>query len=457
MPVIRAASVALWCVGISLPTLWSPALAPDTPGEGLDVTSYKLALTPDIQNKTVAGLETIKLRATVDGVRRLSFSGNALKIDRVALDGVAVAHSLRDGVLHFDLPKPLTRGRTVKLDLSYHGRPARGFAGSPTMLYTSYFACDWMICPQDRFGDKATFSLDLRVPTAMETLSVGRLIGKHVGPDGSEIHSWKATRPYSPYLYGFAIGRFMRARDGVGSAKLTYLSDVADAAQLKRRFATTREMVAFLSDKAGVALPVEEYSQLLVGDDEAQEAATYSVLGVDVLPTKANDPAEDWAIAHELAHQWWGNLVTCATLDEFWLNEGITTFMTAAWKEHRYGSAAYNAELDVARRRLDRARANGFDKPLAWAGRYPNLGTRRAVQYGKGALFMAHLRATLGDAAFWSGLRRYTRAHAGRTVTSSDLERAMEAASGRSLRQVFVEWVYGDEQPVRRGVPSSAR
>src|SRR3546814_3863365 len=135
-----------------------------------------------------------------------------------------------------------------------------------------------------------------------------------------------------------------------------------------------------------------------------------------------DDPSQDWAIVHELAHQWWGNLITCATLKDFWLNEGITTFMTAAWKEHRYGSAAYEAELDIARKRLDRARAEGFDKPLAWEGHYPSLGVRRAVQYSKGALFMDRLRATIGDAAFWAGLRQYTPSHAAGTVTRLDLE-----------------------------------
>lgn len=182
----------------------------------------------------------------------------------------------------------------------------------------------------------------------------------------------------------------------------------------------------------------------MVEGTEAQEAATYSILGSAALPAKADDPSEDWAIAHELAHQWWGNLITCTTLTDFWLNEGITTFMTAAWKEHRYGRAAYDAELDVARHRLDKAKAQGFDKPLAWDGHYPTLGIRRAVQYSKGALFLDHLRTTLGDAAFWSGLRRYTRAHSGGTVTSIDFERAMEGSSGRDLQPMFAKWVFGE-------------
>ncbi len=423
--------------------LASPALAHAAPGGGFDVTRYALALTPDIQAGTVAGREVITLRVTRDRLQRLSFSTNALSIDAATLDGVPVTVSAGGDALDFDLPQPLAHGRTVALALSYHGRPARGLTSSARSLHTSYFACDWMVCLQDQFGDKAAFSLDLRVPTGMETLSVGRRIARRPGPDGSEIHSWAALRPYSAYLFGFAVGPFARAEDRAGSAKLAYLSDVVDAAELKRRLAETRQMVRFLSGKAGVPLPVTEYTQLLVEGREAQEAATYSVLGVDALATKADDPVENWAIAHELSHQWWGNLVTCATLKDFWLNEGITTFMTAAWKEHRYGRAAYDAELAVARGRLDKARAAGFDKPLAWDGRYPSLGTRRAVQYSKGALFLDHLRATLGEDAFWSGLRRYTRAHAGGTVTSIDFERAMEASSGRDLRPLFAEWVFG--------------
>jgi len=435
--------------GTTLGLLCSPALAANRPGDGFEVVSYRLALTPDIQNRTVAGREAITLLATVDGVRRLNFTANALSIDSATLDGVALAHTVEGDVLGFDLPRPLRRGLTVKLELSYHGRPARGFAGSATTLYTSYFACDWMVCSQNKFGEKAAFSLDLRVPRGMTSLSVGSMMARRPGPDGSEIHRWKAPRPYSAYLYGFAVGRFTRVSERAGSKRLTYLSDTADGGELKRRLAGTRETVAFLSTKAGVPLPVADYSQLLVEGDEAQEAATYSVLGTDALPAKPNDPSEDWAIVHELTHQWWGNLVTCKALKDFWLNEGITTFMTAAWKEHRYGRVAYDAELDVARSRLEKAQAMGFDKPLAWDGNYPTLGVRRAIQYSKGALFMAQLRVTLGDAAFWSGLSRYTRDHAGGTVTSIDLERAMEASSGRDLRPLFAEWVFGDGPSAR--------
>lgn len=424
-------------------TLMPLPVAAEEPGTGFDVIRYDLALTPDIAAKTVNGRETILLRAAENGLTRLRFSANALGIDRAAVDGAVVTGRTEGDLLVFDLPRPLAKGRTARVSLSYHGRPVRGFEGTKTTLYTSYFACDWMICVQNGFGDKADFALDLRVPAGLKTLSVGSLVSKRAGPNGSEIHRWRSPRPYSAYLFGFAVGPFTEHRQRAEHGELIYLTDLPfDPAP---RFADTPQMVAFLADKAGVALPVRTYSQLLVGGGEAQEAATYSVLGADAVPPMPGDPAEDWAIVHELAHQWWGNLVTCANLQDFWLNEGIATFMTAAWKEQRYGRAAYDAELAVAARRLAAARAKGFDKPLAWAGRYPNLGTRRAVQYSKGALFMAELRKTLGDARFWAGLRRYTRSHAGGTVTSIDLQRAMEAASGQDLGALFEAWVYGQK------------
>jgi len=300
-----------------------------------------------------------------------------------------------------------------------------------------------MVCPQDAPGDKAEFALDLRLPLGMASLGPGSPGGRTRQGAGIEVHRWRTARPYSPYLFGFAFGNFTQAFSRDGSTRLTYLSDTASSAVMQQLFAPTGAMVRFLSAKAGVPLPDGQYTQLLVAGDEAQEAATWSVIGTANIEPVPADSQDDWVIVHELAHQWWGNLVTCTTWQDFWLNEGITTFMTAAWKEFRYGRAAYTAELDRARARVAKVRDQGWDRPLAFAGPYPSLGARRAVQYSKGALFMDHLRTTLGDEAFWRGLKSYTTVHAGGVVTSADLQRAMEMASARDLSATFTEWVYG--------------
>ena len=430
-----------------LPALLLAAVAPAppreaVPGDGFDVTRYELTLTPDLAGKTVSGFETIVLRSLVDNLAGVAFSPNALTIDAATVGGQPIRVGLNDDALLFEPPRKLARNDTVTLRIAYHGTPARGVSFGATSAYTSYFACDWMICRQDTPGDKADFSLDLRLPMGMVSLGPGTQSGKAAQGAGIEVHRWRAARPYSAYLFGFAFGHLRQASAREGNDHLTYLSDTASAAEMQQLFAPTGAMVRFLSGKAGVPLPDNRYAQLLVAGDEAQEAATWSVIGRENVSLPPVDPRDDWVVVHELAHQWWGNLVTCSTWGDFWLNEGITTFMTAAWKESRYGRAAYTAELDLARARVAKVRDLGWDRPLAFAGTYPSIGTRRAVQYSKGALFMDHLRTLLGEEAFWRGLRNYTMEHAGGVVTSADLQRAMEEASGRDLTATFNAWVY---------------
>jgi aminopeptidase N len=412
-------------------------------GAGFDVERYAVALTPNLPGKSVTGTQTITVRSRQEGLRAIAFSPNALVIESAKVDGLAARVSSDESGISIALPAPLACGRTATIRLRYHGVPKRGVTATATSMYTSYFACDWMICLQDSPGDKATFELDLTVPTGMTSLAPGKMIGQSRAAPGAMVHRWRSTRPHSAYLFGFAVGPFTRISERSGGSELIYYGEGTSAPELRQLFAETSAMVAFLSEKAGTPLPDGRYSQLLVAGREAQEAATYSLVGRGELERDAADPSSQWVIVHELAHQWWGNLVTAETWQHFWLNEGITTFMTAAWKEHRFGAAAYRAELEVARTRLGRAREAGWDRPLAFAGAYPNLGTRRAIQYSKGALFMDHLRTLLGEEPFWSGLKAFTRRHAGGSVTSADLQRAMEQAAKRDLSAVFKEWVYG--------------
>jgi aminopeptidase N len=430
--------------GLFCSLLFATPSAAAKPGEGFDVELYAVSLKPDLATAEVSGHETITLRATSDGLTQIVFSPNALTISEARVDGKAVQLSSgKDGVT-FALPRALAKGRKASLSFRFAGKPAKGVTAVAGGIYTGYFACDWMICLQDSPGDKAHLWLDLMLPKGLESVGVGHVEPVKAMADGMALHRWRSTRPYSPYLYAFAAGPFARQSDKVDRNDLVYLDGTGGKADLAKLFADTPDMVAFFSDKAGLPLPERRYIQVLTPNSEAQEAASFSMIGKQILDEEPANPSAAWVISHELAHQWWGNLVTCASFDDFWLNEGITTFIVAAWKQHKFGEAAYQAELDVARRRVDRVRALGFDKPLTWDGEYPSLSARRAVQYSKGALFMVRLRETLGEKAFWAGLRAFTQKHAGGTVVSRDFQLAMEKASGRDLSGIFAEWVYGE-------------
>lgn len=416
---------------------------PVVPGEGFQVESYAVSVRPDLASTAVSGFETVVLRATSDSLTRLAFTLNALRVTGATADAEPVEVATNDGAIVFTMPRALAKGDEVTLRFSYAGIPARGVTKVPDGLYTSYFACDWMVCLQDSPGDKAHLALDLWLPAGIRSLGVGRALPTTVQQDGVVLHQWRSTRPTSSYLYAYAAGPFAERSVPAEAGELRYLDATGTEADLAGLFADAPAIAAFLSDKAGLPLPDGGYAQLLVPGREPQEAASHSLIGLGELKIERDDSSSAWVVTHEMAHQWWGNLVTCETWTDFWLNEGVATFMVAAWKQHRFGEAAYQAELDVARRRVARVRESGFDKPLAWAGKYPTLGAWRAVQYSKGALFLAHLRERIGDEAFWAGLRSYTRAHAGGTVVSRDFQDAMEDASGGDLSGEFDEWVYG--------------
>jgi aminopeptidase N len=154
------------------------------------------------------------------------------------------------------------------------------------------------------------------------------------------------------------------------------------------------------------------------------------------------DPAATSLIAHELAHQWWGNLVTNRDWTHFWLNEGFATFMAAAYKERVRGHGAYLADVEAWQKRVEQLRAAGADKPLVFPDWNRPSPDDRAVVYQKGALVLHELRELLGDAPFWTAVRSYTQRQAGQAVTSTDLQHAFEASSGRELSSFFNERVY---------------
>jgi len=437
-------------------TKWSASLlvavplsaAAPSPTADLDVLHYALTVTPDFDQHSISGESQISFMSRRDALAEVRFSANSLTVDRATMRGEPVGVSRASEEIVMTLPRPLARGQTATLTIAYHGVPARGLVFGARSVYTSYFTCDWMFCVQDRPGDKATIDLTVVVPKGMTSVGVGArgsVAAAAAGPGEPgdfEAHTSRETRPYSSYVYGFAAGDFHVVSERQANAELVYLSETALPERLRALFASTGEMVRFFEEKAGVRLPHGRYVQVHAPGTGAQEADAFSVIGDDMVSPILGNPQEDWVIAHELAHQWWGNLVTCADWSEFWLNEGITTFMVAAWKEHRWGRASYDREMDLARQRVDAAARSGISVPLTFPGPFPSLSARRAIAYSKGALFMDRLRRELGEQSFWAALRSFTRAYAGATVVSHDFEQVFEHSSGRDLSALFNQWVY---------------
>jgi aminopeptidase N len=169
--------------------------------------------------------------------------------------------------------------------------------------------------------------------------------------------------------------------------------------------------------------------------------AGFALMSEDYGRAVIADPAAVSLLAHEIAHQWWGNMVTCASWNHFWLNEGFATFMAAAYREERFGRDVYLKDVAAMRERYERVRANGHDRSLVFADWSTPSADDRTLVYQKGGYVLHLLRERLGDEIFWAGIRRYTTANFGQSVTSADFQRAMEQSSGQNLSDFFARWV----------------
>lgn len=404
----------------------------------IDVVHYAAAIEPDLQAGTVAGTVAIQIEAMA-AADRLMLDRGALAIDSVRIGGRDQRLELTDRrvVVHFDPPLPA--GATRRLDVVFHGPSRSGLQFPPdrSQVYTIFTTSDWMVSV-DAPHDRATLRLRVTLPAALTAAGVGAEARVSAPTNGRRVHEWRLDRPMPTYTFGFAAGPFTAAADG----RQRYLGDGFSAAELRTVFAATGAMLRFFERRAGVPFPHDTYTQVLVARTVGQEMSGLSLLSEAYGRGVLANPKAIALGAHEAAHQWWGNLVTCAAWTHFWLNEGMATFMAAAFVEEQFGRAAYEAEVARFRSEYARVRDTGGDKPLVFPEWNRPSADDRTLVYQKGALVLHELRTLLGERAFWAGIRDYTRAHTGQSVTTADFQRAMERATRRDLDSFFAQWVY---------------
>ena len=430
---IRSHSLAAWALFAITAAFPAEAGTPQ-------IQSIAVEITIDRTAKEVQGVERIMFEP-LRGQDTVSLSLQGQRVGSVTLDEVALRFDATDGRLVIHLPPEHRDGDPISI--GYSATEPAGLVFLDEAVYTGFDTCTWMICDPSP-GIRAPFELALTVADGEDVVASGRLISIERTAAGKRF-VWRQAAPYPAYLYGFVAGRLNQYTTDLDGRIVRHVSPALTIAEMRKIAQATRGMIPFFENASGLELPGRRYTQVIVEGSAAQEKSTLSMLGTDQLEGLDTDPTEDWLIAHELAHQFWGNLVTPQTWDEMWLSEGLVTFMTAAWKEHRWGRDKYDREMELAARREQFAVSEGFDVPLAWRGEYPSLRVKRAIAYSRGALFLDDLRKMLGEATFWKALRQFTREYSGSSVISSDFQRTLERVSGRDLSKLFESRVYGDE------------
>ncbi len=427
----------LWCAGPFISQAEATAQRP------FDVLHYEARVEPDITQKTVAGEVRITLVSRTEKLTAVELDCGELTIKAVRDIGEDLQFTRSGGRLTINLSRPAKAGEWRRITVEYRGTPRRGIRFFPEreQVYTAFSTSQWMVCV-DAPEDRATLRLVLILPSKLKAVANGRLVSSRAWGEDKTAHEWMEEKPVPSYTYGFAAGPFRELTETHGRLSFRYLATPFSDDELRRIFRDTSDMVRFFEERAGVPYADRTYTQVLAERGYGQEMSGFTVMGEGYGRAVLKDEKDVGLGAHELAHQWWGNMVTCVTWSHFWLNEGMASFMTAAYKERRFGREEYLREIEASRKDYERVRDAGKDKSLVFPDWLNPTAEDRTLVYDKGAYVIHLLREQLGERAFWAGVRRYTRAYFGKSVTTADFQAAMERASGKNLSRFFNKWVY---------------
>ena len=410
---------------------------------GFDVLHYTATVEPNIAAMTVAGHASIRLRLLAN-VDTIEFDRGELTIDAVHEGPTTLRFEPLPRRVRVRLPRPVARGQIRTIDVAYRGTPKFGlqFVPERSQVYTIFSTSQWLVCI-DAPDERATLDLRVALPPDLRAAGSGRLVATERRADGLIVHEWHQDRPMPSYTFGFAAGKFDEVTVRNNRVGYRYLGAAfASTRELERVFTDTPDMVRFFGGRAGVPYPHVSYAQVLVANSAGQELAGFALLSEAYGRNLRDNPESINLSAHEVAHQWWGNLVTCRDWRHFWLNEGFATFMAAAYDEHRFGRAAYDRDIEAARVRYEQVRQKTGDRSLVFLSWDRPTADDRTIVYQKGAYVLHLLREMLGDQRFWKGIRDYTRRYWGQSVTTPDFQHAMEASTGKDLSDFFATWVY---------------
>ncbi|MCK4873775.1 MAG: HEAT repeat domain-containing protein [Phycisphaerales bacterium] len=432
------------------------------PDRSADLLHMQLELTfPTMDAMRFEAVERLRFTPIGRPLTTWSLDAVGLDIRAVTLHGRPVSFITGDEDVTFAFDSPLQPGAEYELTIRYFcDSPTHGITWSPAQdelaaqIHTQGQVAGnrhWFIT-LDHPNERLTTELLIDVPEGFIAISNGMLVDSQTRA-GRSVYHWHQSKPHCPYLVMLTVGRFDVVEGRWRELPMTCYMPIGQADRVERTFGRTSEMLAFFEEVTGRAYPWDRYDQIVVRDSvprgmENTSATTY--YDTIMLDERALlDGDMDWLIAHELAHQWFGDLITCRSWDHIWLNEGFATYLNALWMEHSDGLDGYQQAMMYA---FDGVlESDSTDEPIGmvsniWSDPWESFG-RAACPYGKGAAVLHMLRMMLGDDVFFEGLRRYTDRYAFEVVETNDLRRVMEQVSGRSLGRFFDRYVHGPGLP----------
>ena len=438
-----------------------PHYNPDRPGQ---VEHICLNLDLDIPQQTLRGICEITIKPVRHGITELTLDAVNLQITTVHIQELALRFEYDGKFLKVYLTQPTTKAESFKMAIAYSVvEPQRGiyfiqptefYPQKPTQVWTQGEDEDsrfWFPC-FDYPGQLATSEIIVKVPSELMAISNGKLLNVQ-SIDNHKIYHWYQQEIHPTYLMTLAVGDFLEVKDQWQDIEVNYYVDKSRSEQEARlSMGKTPHMIEFFSEKYGYRYAYPKYAQVCVADfifGGMENTSTTLLTDRCVLDERAalDNRSTESLVAHELAHQWFGDLVVIKHWSHAWIKEGAATYAEVLWTEHEYGA------IEAAYYRLGEARnyfaedAERYRRPIVTHVYREAIELYDRHLYEKGGCVYHMMRTELGEELFWQAIHTFVQQNAHKTVETIDLLRAIEQASGKNLMPLFDQYVFRGGHP----------
>lgn len=385
-------------------------------------------------------------------------AGPAVTIAGVTIDGDSVNYTYQNRLVSIARPSSLTPGHeaTVRIQFSSKGSKKgiyfryreEGEIEGHDMVYTQGEPTEhheWFPL-SDRPSDLATTETIVTVREDWSLMSNGEFVGVTDPAGGKRTWHYRMDKPHALYLVAIVAGDFLITTDTTPGVRLEYWSYKDMPERVEPTFGLTGDIIQYYDSLLGMPYPWGVYRQVVVDEYMygGMENTTATVLSdyllVDADIRRDIDPTS--TVAHEVVHQWFGDLVTVRDWPHLWIHESFATYLAARYIGSRLGQDRFDES--IGRYHWTAFRMDREDKadPIALGDNQTNM------IYGRGAAVLHMLNNYIGDAAFTEGMRLFLRRHQHTVVKTSDVQSAFETASGEDLQWFFDQWIYGKDHPI---------
>ncbi|MEZ6045926.1 MAG: M1 family aminopeptidase [Planctomycetaceae bacterium] len=427
-------------------------------GRDTDIVHIKLDLKIDIEAEDVSGTASLNFQPFKE-LNQLTLDAVGLEVSSIRLKSITREEPLElrfesdSDSLTIYFPEPLTRQTDYQLEIDYSvHKPKAGlyFTGktesaTPTLVWTQgepetnryWFPCF------DHPNERQSTELIVTTKAGLTVLSNCRLNSRTDLPETEEVqYHWKQDASHVSYLVTLVVGDFKLVEEEWKEIPVQFYVPPQRAEDVARTFGRTSEMIGFFSDRFGIEYPWEKYAQVVLYNFTSggmENTSASSLHDGTLFDARAElDTSSDWLIAHELAHQWWGDLVTCKDWSHIWLNEGFASYCEILWSEHHDGADERDYHLYEESSRGSSGAA--LSKPIV-DRHYTHPTTMfDSRAYPKGSWVLHMLRHHVGDEDFFRCINRYGIEYSFNTVETTDLRKVFERLLGLSLERFFYDW-----------------